>query len=170
MNSNIKIFLLCPVPEEQKPINEYIGLKESFITGWTTLSKKSYEKKIVNTFLMYFCITCCIQFSQFKGTYYILEWILENFWWTTLFFSLFFLVLLSRWVEIEKRFYEARLFYEEASWYDGQIWEKPLAVIKNDNLIRNQKIKPIVERIKKSLLQMLGLNFLSFLLLQLSFN
>ena len=29
MNPNIKIFLLCPVPEEQKPLNEYINLKEN---------------------------------------------------------------------------------------------------------------------------------------------
>jgi len=40
MNSNIKLFLLCPVPEDQKPINEYIGLKENPLTNWTTLSKK----------------------------------------------------------------------------------------------------------------------------------
>ena len=42
MNSNIKIFLLCPVPETQKPINEYIALKENFLTNWTTLRKEKY--------------------------------------------------------------------------------------------------------------------------------
>ena len=40
MINNIKIFLLCPVPEDQKPINVYIGLKENVLTNWTTLSKK----------------------------------------------------------------------------------------------------------------------------------
>ena len=29
MNTKLKFFLLCPVPEDQKPINEYIGLKEN---------------------------------------------------------------------------------------------------------------------------------------------
>ena len=29
MNLNIKIFLLCPIPDDQKPINEYINLKEN---------------------------------------------------------------------------------------------------------------------------------------------
>ena len=52
MNTNIKIFLLCPVPEDQKPINEYIGLKENPLTNWTTLSKKNYLKKIMNLFLI----------------------------------------------------------------------------------------------------------------------
>ena len=53
MNTNIKIFLLCPVPEEQKPINTYIGLKENPLTSWTTLSKKNFEKKLFS-FSFYF--------------------------------------------------------------------------------------------------------------------
>ena len=44
MNTNIKFFLLCPVPDDQKPINEYIGLKENQLTNWTTLSKKIIKK------------------------------------------------------------------------------------------------------------------------------
>ena len=38
MNSNIKIFLLCPVPEDQKPINEYLQLTENSLTKWVTFS------------------------------------------------------------------------------------------------------------------------------------
>jgi hypothetical protein len=53
MNSNIKIFLLCPVPETQKPINEYIGLKENFLTNWTTLNKDKYYKKMESIKLIY---------------------------------------------------------------------------------------------------------------------
>ena len=46
MNTNIKIFLLCPVPDDQKPINEYIGLKENPVTNWTMLAKKNYDAKL----------------------------------------------------------------------------------------------------------------------------
>ena len=52
MNTNIKIFLLCPVPDDQKPINEYIGLKENQLTNWTTLSKKKLSKKDFTTFFV----------------------------------------------------------------------------------------------------------------------
>ena len=48
---NIKFFLLCPIPEDQKPINEYIGLKENPLTNWTTLSKKYYERQLLSFFL-----------------------------------------------------------------------------------------------------------------------
>ena len=54
MKTNIKIFLLCPVPDDQKPINEFIGLKENLLTSWTTLSQKNYKKKINNFFSKHF--------------------------------------------------------------------------------------------------------------------
>jgi len=42
MNANIKIFLLCPIPENQKPINEYLSLKENKLNEWNLLNQKEY--------------------------------------------------------------------------------------------------------------------------------
>ena len=167
MNSNIKIFLLCPVPEEQKPINAYIGLKENQLTNWTTLSKKNYEKKLVSLFSFFFFVVSFFRFSSFSDTRYLFEWVLIN-----IFISLnllFFLIALifSRWKQIEKDFNEPRLFYEEASWYDGQIWEKPFSILKNDKLISTQKIKPILERISRTIFTILSWNLGLFLLFKI---
>lgn len=167
MNSNIKIFLLCPIPEDQKPINEYIGLKENLLTSWTTLSTKKYEKKLISLYILFFGLISVIQFSSFQGIYYFFDWILQIFFFTTSFFLFLFFIILSRWNQTNNRFKTARLFYEEASWYDGQIWEKPLALIKNDTLISSQKIQPIIKRIEKTLLKLFYLNFLFFLLIQI---
>jgi hypothetical protein len=167
MNSNIKIFLLCPVPEEQKPINAYIGLKENQLTNWTTLSKKNYEKKLLSFFSFFFLFVSFLRISSFPDNRYLLEWLLVNF-----FVSLnllFFLILLvfSRWKQIEKDFNEPRLFYEEASWYDGQIWEKPFSILKNDKLISTQKIKPILQRISRTIFSLLSWNIALFLLFEI---
>lgn len=167
MNSNIKIFLLCPVPEEQKPINAYIGLKENQLTNWTTLSKKNYDKKLVSLFSFFFFVVSFFRFSSFSDTRYLFEWLLIN-----TFISLnllFFLIALifSRWKQIEKDFNEPRLFYEEASWYDGQIWEKPFSILKNDKLISTQKIKPILERISRTIFTILSWNLGLFLLFKI---
>ena len=167
MNSNIKIFLLCPVPEEQKPINAYIGLKENQLTNWTTLSKKNYEKKLVSLFSFFFFLVSFFRFSSFSDTRYLFEGLLINS-----FISLnllFFLIVLifSRWKQIEKDFNEPRLFYEEASWYDGQIWEKPFSILKNDKLISTQKIKPILERISRTIFTILSWNLGLFLLFKI---
>ena len=77
---NIKFFLLCPIPEDQKPINEYIGLKENPLTNWTTLSKKYYEQKIFSFFLLIFTIISCFNFSRIE---FLDEWLIENLFWTT---------------------------------------------------------------------------------------
>jgi hypothetical protein len=138
MNSNIKIFLLCPVPEEQKPINGYIGLKENQLTNWTTLSKKNYEKKLLSLFSFFFFLVSFFRVSSFSDSRYVFDWFLITFSFSLT--LLFFLILLIffRWKQIEKDFNQPRLFYEEASWYDGQIWEKPFSILKNDKLIHKK--------------------------------
>jgi hypothetical protein len=167
MNSNIKIFLLCPVPEDQKPINAYIGLKENQLTNWTTLSKKNYEKKLISLFCFFFFLVSFFRFASFPDTRYLFEWLLINV--LISINLLFFLILLvfSRWKQIEKDFNEPRLFYEEASWYDGQIWEKPFSILKNDKLISTQKIKPILERISRTIFTLLSWNLGLFLLFEI---
>ena len=98
---------------------------------------------------------------------FLLEWLLINI--SISLNLLFFLILLifSRWKQIEKDFNEPRLFYEEASWYDGQIWEKPFSILKNDKLISTQKIKPILERISRTIFTLLSWNLGLFLLFEI---
>ena len=166
MNSNIKIFLLCPVPEEQKPINAYIGLKENQLTNWTTLSKKNYEKKLLSFFSFFFLLISFFRISSFSDSRYLVDWFLINFSLSFTFLFLLILLIFFRWKQIEKDFNQPRLFYEEASWYDGQIWEKPFSILKNDKLISTQKIKPILERISRTMFTILSWNLGLFLLLE----
>jgi hypothetical protein len=48
--------------------------------------------------------------------------------------------------DLETKFNKSTLFYEEASWYDGQIWNKPLSIIKNDRLLKIKEINPLVNK------------------------
>ena len=188
MNSTIKIFLLCPVPEDQKPINTYIGLKENQLTNWTTLSKKNYDKKVrslFSSFLLFvsFCRLPSFQFSNvalrssfvstllnslnFEDSRSFFDWLLINLSISLTFLFFLVLVIFARWKQIEKEFNQPRLFYEEASWYDGQVWEKPLSILKNDKLISTQKIKPILERISRTMFTLFSLNLGLFLIFAL---
>ena len=79
MNTNIKIFLLCPVPDDQKPINEYIGLKENQLTNWTTLSKKNYQKKIFQLFIFNFLFLSFLTSNTiFNDLTIVTDWIINN--------------------------------------------------------------------------------------------
>jgi hypothetical protein len=162
MNSNIKIFLLCPVPEEQKPINTYIGLKENPLTHWTTLSKTNYEKKIISFFLFFFGITSLVRFSELKSFFFGAEWLLVNLIVSFSLLMFLLIIIFARWQQLEKDLNEPRLFYEEASWYDGEIWEKPFAILKNDRLLSTQKIKPILQRILRTLFRISSYNLACF--------
>ena len=56
MVPNIKIFLLCPIPEDQKPINEYIDLKENPLFNWTALENEKYKQKLVGLYSFFWLI------------------------------------------------------------------------------------------------------------------
>ena len=94
MINNIKIFLLCPVPEDQKPINVYIGLKENVLTNWTTLSKKNYEQKLISIFLSFFLLVSLGRIRYFEEVNYLIEWLLFNCFLSFIFLSFLLFVIL----------------------------------------------------------------------------
>jgi len=157
MKINIKTFLLCPVPDDQKPINEYLNLKENKFLNWGNLSSKKNKKSLAILFLTFFSF---FSIGQFKNLSF--PTFLEILFNTFVIIQFFLLVLLIRWVTINQKFQNSRLIYEEASWYDGQIWEKPFFLIKNDKLISTQKIEPILEEILKNFFICLFFLFLVF--------
>jgi len=146
MNFNIKIFLLCPIPEEQKPINEYIALKENNLTNWITLPKKQYLISVLRGFFTLFLICLTFTFETVDSINQLLTTIQKTTFFTLL--SLFFVVIyvISNWKQVDSRFNTSRLIYEEGSWYTSEIWEKPISLIKNDKLISTQIIQPILSR------------------------
>lgn len=164
MNQNIKIFLFCPIPNDQKPINEYISLKENEFTNWVTLDAKTYKNLIIKQFFWNFFILLPFIFSQF---HYSLKTVGINIFLTFILLNLNHFIVFSRWNQLKNRFTTTRLFYEEASWYDGQIWEKPLELIRNDNLISTQKIEPILNRLKNTIIIFNLLTFINFLILKI---
>lgn len=123
----IKIFLLCPIPEEQKPIHEYINLKKYFSK---TIDSQFKENSQQHLFSLTDQITLFLSF---------LKRILST------------VFLIVRWKEIEKRFNQSSLVYEEGSWYDGQIWEKSFSMIKNDRLLNSQIVQARLPKFKETL-------------------
>jgi hypothetical protein len=146
MNLNIKIFLLCPVPEDQKPLNEYIGIKENPLTNWFSFTKKNYIKLFLKYYLQFSIMGLILAiFFDPKNIIY------SSFLFTIILFNIAFYTNIFRWVTIKKGLNNSSLIYEEASWFDTQLWQKPSFIIKNDKLINSQKVKPILKRINKTL-------------------
>lgn len=155
MSFNIKIFLLCPIPEGQKPINEYISLKDNFLTNLLTFKdKKKYIQ--LYSFLLFFFF-----FILYTNNFHINfpKIISLTIFLTNLIFLIFSIGIFNRWKNLENRFNNSRIVYEEGSWYDAQIWEKPFLLIKNDRLILNQKVIPILQQLLGNIFNLVLFNF-----------
>jgi hypothetical protein len=145
MSYNIKIFLLCPIPDGQKPITDYIIFKENFLTNFINLTQKNHKK----IFLFFYFFLFFLFFTIFKSTFFswnLNKFLIFTFFLTNLFVFLLYFINFIKWKILNNRFNESRLIYEEGSWYDSQIWEKPFLLIKNDKLIQSQKIMPIIQQ------------------------
>jgi len=152
MNFNIKIFLLCPVPEDQKPINQYINLKENSFFKWTQMSVKNYIFQVFyGSFICFpLFLICFLNLTPFSVKEIEDIFLISS--------TIFFIILYFRWWDINQQFIKSQVFYEEASWFDGKVWQKPFFLIKNDKLLSSQKINPILNRLFFTLL----LHFLLF--------
>lgn len=146
MSFNIKIFLLCPIPEDQKPINEYISLKENNLTNWITLVRRKYLGTIFQLFLTLFLICLTFTFEGIESTNQLFVTLQKTSLFSLTILNLIVIYILSNWKQVDKRFNTSRLIYEEGSWYTSEIWEKPISLIKNDKLISTQILQPILLR------------------------
>jgi len=163
MNFFKKLFLFCPVPEDQKPIQEFISLKENFLFHWTTLKRKSYNSFLFFSFFYLFLFFFLLDTNFLKNI--TINSIFFCLFFTSLFFNIFFLLIIFRYIEINKRFSMSKVIYEEGSWYDSQIWEKPFSIIKNDKLISRQKIEPFLQRLYKTNFSFIFFSFFFFFLI-----
>jgi hypothetical protein len=64
------------------------------------------------------------------------------------------LLLLSRqwlgWAYVRKRLIAETVEYEESGWYDGQVWEKPIAWRQQDLLVARFQVDPVMRRLRLS--------------------
>jgi len=71
------------------------------------------------------------------------------------------LLLLARqwlgWTYVRHRLVAERVDYEESGWYDGQVWEKPIAWRQQDLLVARHQVEPVLQRLRQGALLAGGL-------------
>jgi hypothetical protein len=61
------------------------------------------------------------------------------------------------WTYVRRRLLATAVVYEESGWYDGQIWEKPLAWRQQDLLVAIHQVTPVLTRLQRAILVTVGL-------------
>jgi hypothetical protein len=156
--------MTCPVPEEQRPLNEYVALKESYFFRWATLDLSAYVKTLVLIWLGWWVVTGPIAAVSFSPGRHLGQFLFLGSMGATIGLALPLLRLLLGWIYIKDRLQSTEVLYEETGWYDGQLWQKPEADLLKERLLVTYEVQPILNKIRNT-----AIVLASLLILQLVF-
>ena len=162
--------IICPVPLNQRPLNEFNSIRNSWIISWPFLERIIFYRKLTFSWLIItpVCLTISYGSDYLKNNLFELIFI-------SLTVSLAFPILLLirqwlSWVYIYKRLNSEKIEYEESGWYDGQVWEKPIDWRSKDLLIAQYQVKPILNHLEKIIIIIFVVIISSLLFILLEIN
>jgi len=136
----------CPVPREQQPTNEFIELSKSKLFSWPK-TKKSLVLTLIKFWFGGFVLFLVISSGSVYFKTSIFKYTLLSFFSSLSIPLLISIRLYLGWNHIFKRLTSEKVEYEESGWYDGQVWEKPLALKEKESLIASIEVKPILKNL-----------------------
>jgi hypothetical protein len=136
----------CPVPREQQPTNEFIELSKSKLFSWPK-TKKSLVLTLIKFWFGGFVLFLVISSGSVYFKASLFKYILLSFFSSLSIPLLISIRLYLGWNHIFKRLTSEKVEYEESGWYDGQVWEKPLALKEKESLIASIEVKPILKNL-----------------------
>ena len=155
--------IICPVPQNQRPINEFNSIRNSWIISWPFLERNIFYRKLMFSWLFITPVSLTISY----GSDYLKNNIFELIFLSLTASVAFPILILIRqwlsWVYIYKRLNSEKIEYEESGWYDGQTWEKPISWRAKDLLIAQHQIKPILNHLKVIILLLISIIISSLL-------
>ncbi len=155
--------IICPVPQEQRPINEFNSIRNSWIISWPFLERNIFYRKLMFSWLFITPVSLIISYGSDHLKNNIFELIFLSFTASVAFPILILIRQWLSWVYIYKRLNSEKIEYEESGWYDGQTWEKPISWRAKDLLIAQHQIKPILNHLKVIILLLISIIISSLL-------
>ncbi len=161
---------ICPVPSNQRPLNEFNSIRNSWIISWPFLERNIFYRKLILSWLFFIPISLIISYGSDYLKNNMFELILVS-----LTVSIAFpILLLTRqwlsWMYIYKRLNSENIEYEESGWYDGQTWEKPLDWRSKDLLIAQYQVKPILNHLEVLIIVFTLVTIISIIFILLGMN
>ncbi|MEM1369570.1 MAG: CGLD27 family protein [Cyanobacteria bacterium P01_H01_bin.15] len=148
---------VCPIPEEQQPVQEYQQLRESWLFTWVTLPLPVYIRKLFWVWLWGWLLSGPISAASFSPEISPLKFGV----WGSLGAGLFVAFVVARmylgWTYVNNRLTAESVIYEESGWYDGQRWEKPEAILQREKLMAAYQVRPLLLRLQQTAGVLVGL-------------
>ena len=155
--------IICPVPLNQRPLNEFNSIRNSWIISWPFLERNIFYRKLMFSWLFITPVSLTISYGSDYLKNNIFELIFLSFTASVAFPILILIRQWLSWIYIYKRLNSEKIEYEESGWYDGQTWEKPISWRAKDLLIAQHQIKPILNHLKVIILLLISIIISSLL-------
>ncbi|GAQ85274.1 hypothetical protein KFL_002270080 [Klebsormidium nitens] len=141
------------VPTEQRPVNEFKALKDATLYNWAQLDLKDYSLRLLLVWSGFFVfLGAPIAAASFEPMKEPLEFFLAGGAGALFASAILVLRMYLGWSYVGDRLLSAVVAYEESGWYDGQLWVKPPEILARDRLLGSYQVKPILNRLKQTLL------------------
>ncbi|NJK60827.1 MAG: CGLD27 family protein [Oscillatoriales cyanobacterium SM2_1_8] len=149
--------MVCPVPEDQRPLNEYLALKESWFYGWAGLPAIAYYRTLGIWGIVLALLAAPVAAASFAPRRHGLAFAAVDLLAAALGIVLVWGRLWLGWNYIRQRLAAPVVPYEETGWYDGQAWEKPLVDRTREALLIASEVMPRLQRIQRTLIGAIAL-------------
>jgi len=150
----------CSVPFEQRPLNEYLHLKQSFDFNWTITTPQNFLKNSTFLIIIIYMNCACLVFSTSTLNDTLTKKIILSLLFSTSILTMIFFRVYLGLNYIYNRLVQATVAYEESGWYDGQIWVKTTETLIQDRLIGKYELLPILTKLRTSAILFLALTLL----------
>jgi len=141
----------CPVPPDQRPLEQYRELQQSWFFTWPHASFKGLAVPLVRSWLIVLPLTMLVASGSVPLRHNLPRLVVAG---AVAGLVVPLLMLLRQWLgwtNLQKRLMATAVDYEESGWYDGQVWEKPLAWREQDLLVATHEVKPVLERLQQAM-------------------
>ena len=162
--------MICPVPLNQRPLNEFNSIRNSWVISWPFLERSIFYRKLIFSWLFVTPVSLTISYGSDYLKNNIFELLFISFTASLAFPILLLIRQWLSWVYIYKRLNSENIEYEESGWYDGQTWEKPIDWRAKDLLIAQHQIKPILNHLEVIIIILISVILSSLLFILLSIN
>ena len=137
----------CPVPPEQRPLEEFLQLTESWFFSWPAGDVPRLKRSLLISWLLMLPVCTLVASGSWTLKADPPRLVVAG---AVAALVLPLLLLMRQWLGwpyVMKRLLAENVEYEESGWYDGQIWEKPLVLKEKESLIASIEVKPILKNI-----------------------
>ena len=137
------------VPEEQRPINEYLDMKKQPLFGWASNDDKGLLTRLGIVYVVVFLAVCFpITGATYTQDGYMFQKLAASNVGALSLIGFLLLRIYSGWGYVGSRLKSKVVEFEETGWYDGDFELKTDAELKRDKFLYEDKVKPVVDRLK----------------------